>query len=326
MKALVTGAPGWLGTRLVEILRNKSYQIRCLALPSLDSTPLEALGAEVVRGDLTMPRTLDGICKGIKTVFHCAGVIHPKKINELFNINTHGTKNLIEEAAKSGVDKFIYVSSNSVAGCNLSHDILMKEEDPPRPYMNYGLSKHKAEEIVKDFHKKGRIKTVILRPCWYYGTGQPARQTRFFRMIKKGKPIMFGNGKNLRSMSYIDNVIQGLLLAEEKDKANGKTYWIADKRPYPTIEIYQTIAKLLGVDLKPLYVPSITSKGCELADTLLQSFGLYSQEIHVAGEMIKGIACSIEKAERELGYKPEVDLEEGMRRSMVWCRKNGIDV
>ena len=233
---------------------------------------------------------------------------------------------MIKEAAKAGVDKFIYVSSNSVGGYNLNRDILMKEEDPPWPYKNYGLSKHKAEEIVNDFHKKGRIKGVIIRPCWYYGPGQPARQTRFFAMVKSGRPIIFGNGRNLRSMSYIDNVIQGILLAEEKEKAAGQTYWIADKRPYPTVEIYQTIAGLLGVDLKPVYVPRITSDICELADTLLQSVGLYSPEIHVAGEMTKDIACSITKAEQELGYRPEIELEEGMRRSIEWCRKNGIEI
>jgi len=329
MKVLVTGALGWLGRRLVEILRTREYEVRCLILPFQNSLYIRSLGAEVVSANLTNPHSLEGICEGIKTVFHCAGIIHPPptKINELFTINTYGTENLLKEATRAKVDKFIYISSNSTGGYTESSDTVMKEDDPPRPYKKYGLSKYKAEVIVNDFYKKGLIKTSIIRPCWFYGVGQPSRQTRFFRMIKSGRPIMFGDGKNLRSISYIDSVVQALLLAEEKDIANGQTYWIADKRPYPTIEVYQTIASLFGIDdLRPRYVPAFTSDVCELLDTLLQSIGLYIIEIHVAGEMTKNIACSIEKAERELGYKPEIELEEGMLRSKEWCEMNGIEI
>ena len=326
MKVLITGTPGWLGTRLVEVLRGKNRQVRCLVIPYSDSAYIRSLGAEVIEADLTEPGALKDVCRDIRTVFHCAGIIHPKKIGELFAINTRGTENLLREAAKSKVDKFIYVSSNSAAGCNIRPDLLMRESDEPRPYKKYGLSKLGAEKAVNDYYNKGAVKTVILRPCWYYGAGQPARQTRFFRMIKSGKPIMLGDGKNLRSMSYIDNVIQGLILAEENERANGQTYWIADRRPYSTIEIYQTIAKLLQADLKPRHLPAFVSGMCELADTALQAAGLYSPEIHVAGEMTKNIACSIEKAERELGYNPQIELEEGMRRSIEWCRKNGIEI
>ena len=329
MKVLITGPLGWLGRRLVEILRSEKREVRCLTLPFQNSLYIRSLGAEVVSADLTKPHTLNGVCEGIKTVFHCAGIIHPPltKINELFEVNTYGTENLIKEATRAKADKFIYISSNSVGGYTKSPDILMKENDPPRPYKKYGLSKYKAEKIVNDFYKKGMIKTSIIRPCWFYGVGQASRQTRFFSMIKSGRPIMFGDGKNLRSISYIDSVVQALLLAEEKDIANGQTYWIADKRPYPTIEVYQTIASLFGIDdLRPRYVPTFTSDVCELLDTLLQSIGLYIIEIHVAGEMTKNIACSIEKAERELGYKPEVELEEGMLRSKEWCERNGIEI
>ncbi|MCM8795680.1 MAG: NAD(P)-dependent oxidoreductase, partial [Candidatus Omnitrophica bacterium] len=209
---------------------------------------------------------------------------------------------------------------------NISPDRLMTESDLPRPYKHYGLSKYKAECIVNQAYREGRIKTTIIRPCWFYGPGQPERQTRFFRMIKSGRPIIFGDGKNLRSMSYIDNVIEGLLLVEEKDIAIGQTYWIADRRPYPVIEIYQTIANLLNVEIKPRVIPRFSSTLFEAIDTILQGLGMYSPEIHVAGEMAKDIACSIKKAEEELGYNPKIELEEGMRRSIEWCRENGIEI
>jgi nucleoside-diphosphate-sugar epimerase len=145
-------------------------------------------------------------------------------------------------------------------------------------------------------------------------------------MIKSGRPIIFGDGENLRSMSYIDNVIQAMLLAERTPHAAGNVYWVADERPYKTIEIYETIARILGVRIRPKYLPGAISVMCEAADSVLQSAGFYSPEIHVAGEMNVDIACSIEKAKKELGYAPAVDLAEGMRRSVEWCRKQGIDI
>jgi nucleoside-diphosphate-sugar epimerase len=327
MKVLVTGAPGWLGTRLVEMMRQRNMDVRCLVVPDADDTLLKKLGAGIFRGDLLKSESLKGACDGIDTVFHCAGLIHPDKTKELYRINKDGTGNMLAEAVRAGSKKFIYVSSNSVGGVNVSRDKLLTESDAPRPYMHYGMSKQKAEDIVNKAFRDGAIKTTIIRPCWFYGIRQPERQTRFFRMIKKGNPIVFGDGNNLRSLSYIDNIVDALLLIDQKAISNGKTYWIADARPYSTIQIYQTIAKLLDVkDFKPLFVPGIVSALFRMADSMLQAVGLYIKEVHVAGEMDRDIACSIETARRELGYEPKVDLEEGMKRSIEWCRANGIEI
>jgi len=326
-KALVTGAPGWLGSRLAEVLREKERAVRCLVLPGLNDAHLRETDAEIFRGDLSDSESLKGVCAGVKTVFHCAGLIHPRRIRQMYEVNVAGTKNILEEAIGAGVDRFIYVSSNSAGGINTSRDRLMRESDAPRPYRHYGLSKHKAEEIVLEAFKKGRIRASIVRPCWFYGIRQPKRQTTFFKMIKKGNPVVFGDGNCLRSMSYIDNVIDALFLVEEKDVSSGKVYWIADERPYPVIEIYRTIAELLGVkEFRPRFIPAFVSGACEAADGLLQAAGLYVKEVHVAGEMNRDIACSIKKAREELGYEPRVDLKEGMRQSIEWCRAQGLEL
>jgi nucleoside-diphosphate-sugar epimerase len=144
-------------------------------------------------------------------------------------------------------------------------------------------------------------------------------------MIQKGNPVIFGNGLNFRSMSYVDNTAQAMILAATKKEAVGKTYWIADTRPYTTIEIYQTVAELLEVkNFKPRFLPNFSSEVFLMADKVLQGLGKYQTEVHVAGEMNKDIACSIEKARRELGYNPQIELREGMRRSIEWCRKRGL--
>lgn len=337
MRTLVTGAPGWLGSRLVEILagdgnrdpfwarfsRAPERRVRCLVLPGYENGIPPAWDVERVTGDVRDPKTLAGALEGVDTVLHCVGVIHPRRVRDFYDINTQGTKNLIAEAVRKKVRRFVFVSSNSPAGGQRDRRRLHQEDDPPAPYQHYGRSKWLAEEAVRDAGRQGGIETVILRPCWYYGPGQPLRQTRFFRMILSGRPILFGDGHSLRSMSYIDNVIQGILLAESNPQAAGKLFWIADERPYETIEIYETVARILGVSLKVRYVPRWVSQAAKGVDALLQSAGIYQQEIHVAGEMIQDIACSIERARRELGYRPFVSLEEGMRRSIEWCRKAG---
>ncbi len=337
MKVLITGVPGWLGGRFLEILVNgfenegpvNDWQIRCLVLPGQDASFITNLSKikniEIAYGDVTKIETLRDAVKGVDMIFHVTGIIHAKKIKDLYVINTQGTLNLITQAYHAGVKRFIYISSNSVAGTNLKHHLLMKEEDEPRPYLNYGLSKYHAECIVNNFHVPGKMETVILRPCWFYGPNQPKRQTKFFKMIEKGNPIVFGSGLNFRSMSYVDNTSQAMLLAAAKKEAAGQTYWIADARPYTTLEIYQTVADLLEVKkFSPRFLPDFSSEVFLLGDKFLQGAGMYQTEIHVAGEMNKDIACSIEKARKELGYNPKVDLKEGMKRSLEWCRKVGL--
>jgi nucleoside-diphosphate-sugar epimerase len=335
--ALVTGAPGWLGTPLVEALaQGVSFRsiavgprrVRCVVQPGVDVGALERLGSnvEVVRADLRDATALAGICDGATTVFHAAGLVHPHRVKELYDVNVGGTRNILSAAIESGSKRFILVSSNSPAGLNESAGRLMTEHDAPRPYLNYGLSKLQAEWAVLDAHRTGRIETTIARPCWFYGPNQPARQTKFLRMIKSGRPIVIGLGSNLRSLTYVDNAVQGLLLLEAVEKAGGETYWITDRRPYSFIEIVQTVAKILGVELRPRYLPSVGSDVARFVDSLLQMAGLYQQEIHVAGELTASIAVSIEAARRDLGYDPEIELEEGMRRSIDWCRANGVEL
>ena len=339
MKILCTGVPGWLGNRFLEILTDgpdgkgaaDGWEIRLLILPGSDTSFVRQLPGprkvECASGDVRDPASLKKVLEGVDIVFHMAGVIHPRRIRELYDINVRGTENVLAAAAENGVRRLVFISSNSVGGVNRAPDALMKETDPPRPYMHYGMSKHLAERAVRRRQDAGGMETVILRPCWYYGPNQPPRQTTFFKMIKKGNPIIFGDGKNLRSMTYLDNLCEAMLLAASEPRANGQTYWIADERPYTTNEIYETIAELLEVrNFRPRRAPSLVSEGCLAADFLLQAAGLYVKEIHVAGEMNKNIACDIRKARSELGYAPRIGLREGMRISIEWCRRHGLDI
>lgn len=338
--AFVTGAPGWLGTRFVQSLLEgidglppAAERVVCFVHPSVNPAALTFLGkrVEVVAGDIGDPKALDGFLAGAEgaVLYHLVGLIHPRRIRELYEVNTEGTRNAIDAAVRARVKRVVVVSSNSPAGCNASPEERFTEESPFHPYMNYGRSKMLAEQYTNEVGASGRIETVILRPCWFYGPGQPPRQTTFFTMIREGKAPIVGDGECRRSMSYVDNTCQALLLAGNVEGARGRTYWIADEEPYTMNQIVDTVERLLEKDFgfvvakKRMRLPGIASSVAYGVDGILQGLGLYHQKIHVLSEMNKTIACSVDRARRELGYRPRVALEEGMRRSIRWCLDQG---
>lgn len=347
--ALVTGAPGWLGTRLVQTLAggladvsgmeegDRERVIRCLVLPGSDTRELTASegNIEVVEGDLTEPKTLEPFFAGSEgaTVFHSAGIVHPTRgVRQFFEVNAEGTRALVNAAEANGVRRFVHVSSNSPIGCNPNPEHRFDEDSPYNPFMNYGKSKKLGEDAVNEAAARGKIETAMIRPPWFYGVGQPPRQSLFFTMIKEGKAPIVGSGENRRSMAYVDNICQGLMLCERVEAAAGQTYWIADERAYTMNEIVDTIEGLLENEFgmtvahKRMKLPGIASEVALVVDKAIQGVGLYHQKFHVLAEMNKNIACSIAKAQAELGYDPKVALEEGMRRSIRWVLDRGIKI
>jgi nucleoside-diphosphate-sugar epimerase len=340
---LVTGAAGWLGSRLVESLvrglpehdelksPDTDLRIRVLLLPGQDAAALKKISnrIEVVSGDIRNAADCAKFCADAKgaILFHTAGIIHPKKVSEFYAINRDGTTNLLDAAIKADVKRVVIVSSNSTCGCNPHPDHLFDELSPFNPYMNYGRSKMEMELAVRE--RADKIETVLIRAPWFYGPNQPPRQTLFFQMVRDGKGPIVGSGNNLRSMAYVDNLCQGLILAAIRERATGQVYWIADQRPYSMNEIMDTIERLLEKEFghtckhKRMKLPGFASDVAWLADKTLQALGIYHQKIHVLSEMNKTIACSVTRAEKELGYRPTVALEEGMRRSLRWCAENG---
>lgn len=331
---LITGANGWLGLNLVEALTNgeaerwglKPDALRCLILPGTDQGALRQFGGDLDlrEGDLRNPADVERFVAGAEDaiLFHTAGIIHPQRVRELYEINRDATERLLRSAAKAGVRKAVVVSSNSPCGCNPHPDHLFDEDSPYRPYMNYGRSKMAMEQCVKAIQSENLLETVLIRAPWFYGPNQPPRQKLFFEMIRTGKVPLVGSGTNLRSMAFLENLAQGLVRAASVPEAVGQVFWVADERPYSMREIIDTVEHLLedefGQDCahRRVRLPGLLSDVAEWVDASLQGLGLYHQKIHVLSEMNKTIACSVERAREVLGYRPEIALEEGMRRSL----------
>lgn len=337
----VTGATGWLGRRVVRALIGGhpemgavgagGRKVHLLVARGERPDDLTALGAEAFTGDLrdaAACRAFLAESEGA-TVLHLAGLIHPAGRTRAFmEVNFNGTRNIVEAAP--GARRVVAMSSNSPIGASRNPHEVFDEESPYRPYMGYGRSKQAAEEWMRARIAAGQGPALtIVRAPWFYGPEQPARQTLFFSMIKDGKFPLMGRGENRRSLGYVDSLAYGILLAAAAEIAAGRIYWLADARPYPMYEIIDTVRAVLrddfGFKVKPdtMHAPAVISDLARIADGALQALGLYQQNIHVLSEMNLTIACSIERAKRELGYRPLTDLREGMRRSIAWVLEHG---
>ena len=319
---VVTGAAGWLGRALMH---------RLLAAEATLLGDHERLAVTVgdVADRAVLARLFDGV--GADTdVVHTAGIIHPKKVSEFYAVNTEGAKAMVATAQSARVRRFVHVSSNSPFGTNPHPTDVFRGDEPYNPYFGYGRSKMLAEQAVFAAIDGGLDATVV-RPPWFYGPFQPPRQTTFFRMVRTGKFPIIAGGKQRRSMVYVDNLVDGIIAAELTPQARGRGYWVADARPYEVTEIVATVGRALrdeGFTVKDggMKLPGIAGWMAEKGDAVIQRVGGYQQQLHVLGEMGKTIACDISNTRAELGYDPQIDLYEGMRRSIRWCMEQGLEL
>jgi len=333
---VVTGAAGWLGLRLTERLAQQpSRRLRCFVHDhsQADSVRAVAPRAHLVVGDIRDPESVSRLFDGLDgcTVLHTAAVIHPKRrVRELFDVNVGGTSLVLDHARRASASRVVHVSSNSPFGFNRSPNEMFDESAAYAPAGGYGESKMEAEQRVLQLVDRG-LDAVIVRAPWFYGPGQPERQTAFFTAVRKGQFPLVGDGSNRRSMVYVDNLVDGLLRAERREGVAGQCFWIADEKRYEMREILASVKGALqraGLDVsaKQRRVPGAVGEIASVADRILQGVGLYNSAVHVLSEMNKTIACSIELARKTLGYEPQIAIDDGMDRSIAWCLERGISL
>lgn len=226
MKMLVTGATGFIGSHLVKELLLRKHSVRALALPGEDAAWLEKAGVEVRRGDLLKPESLCGLCDGIDTVFHLAARVTDWGTRKQFYDAILGaTKNLIEEAA-GRAKRFVYVSSVAALGCN-RHLRGVKETDAPRKSgIPYNDAKLDAEALVMKYNAAGKIACTVVRPANVTGPGSVWVRDVLDKL--KGFLPLVDGGAYSSSLVYIDNLVDGIILAGTKDIARGKYYHFRD--------------------------------------------------------------------------------------------------
>jgi nucleoside-diphosphate-sugar epimerase len=324
---LVTGAPGWLTDAFLRSIARDPLpgfsRVRCLVHASHPFEPGERIGrwgmdAEIVRCRLEDEPLLAEATRGVDAIVHSAAVLHPRTIEEYYSVNALGTRNLARAAAGAGVRRFVYVSTNAAAGRAEPGAPPIREADPDKPLSHYGRSKWLGERWLAD--TPGPMEKTVLRPCMFYGPPVPTRHVEIYRRLVSGWMPLVGGGGYVRSLTYIDNLVWALRLALTKPAGPWQVYNIADREPYTTKQVVDAMARALGV--KPRYVPlpAFASDVAFRLDTFLSMLGYYQQTVHLGGEATWNVGVSIDKARGELGYEPQVSLEEGMRAAVEWCR------
>ena len=259
---LITGAAGWLGRRVVRALTTGHPEMgrpervaapsACWFVPARTSMTCwrsEPRRSKATFAILKAARALAAGATGA-TLIHLAGIIHPTRgTREFTEVNVEGTKNIVRAAGKAGVARAVVMSSNSPIGVSRNPFEVFDEDSPYKPYMGYGRSKQEMEEWLRAGANGESLPGItVIRAPWFYGPEQPLRQTRFFSMIKAGRFPIVGGGHNRRSMGYVDSLAYGILLAAREPQAIGRTYWLADERPYPMREIVDTVREVLRDD------------------------------------------------------------------------------
>lgn len=278
-----------------------------------------SLGVELSEGDLLQPETLRWIVDGINIVYHLAGTVYARKAGEFYRGNVEATKNLLEACKDKPIKKFVFASSVAVYQPPKSK-IVLTEESPCRPITSYGRSKLQAEKLVVD----SGIPAVIVRGPVIYGPQGPKPLNDFFlKIIKKGKVVIIGNGENYRSLGYVDNFVDGLLLVGEKERSTGRIYNISDATIYTFNDIIKIASEVLGIKTKIVRLPTIISAiawgWCKFLEGAV---GVYYIELYSIKAMALNLGCDVSRIKKELGYESRISLRDGLTKTFAWLKES----
>lgn len=323
MKILVTGGTGFTGKALVKRLLDDGHQVVALDYKEgIKTQELRDWGAEVVIGSVVDKEVVERVMDGVDIVQHMAAAFRELNVPNSYydEVNVEGTRNVLEAAYRHKVKKFVYCSTCGVHG-NIDNPP-GGEDAPIQPADYYQRTKYEAEPIVNEYCKKG-MKTVILRPAAIYGPGDPERFFMIFKRVAKGSFPMFGNGKTYYHPLYIDNMVDACILAQEEDKGVGEAYLIADEQYLEIEDIVRRVGKALNVDVKIHHYPiwPVIVVG-HIVEKLCKPFRITPPIFPRRVDWYRqNRAFKIDKAKRELGYQPKIGIDEGLRRTAQWYKK-----
>lgn len=292
MMVLITGATGFIGSRLLQ--HGDRGMVRDMAAIS---------GATC--GDLLDPSSLIAACKNIDTVFHCAGYAHAFNSSDPDahrRINCEGTCNLLNAAGEAGVKCFVFLSS--VKAMAEPGDECIDENWPGEPVTAYGKAKRAAEDAVLEAGAKYGMHVVNLRLAMVYGRGGRGNLERMAKAVRAGWFTPLPETGNRRSLVHVDDVVEVTRLVAARPEANGRTYIVADPRAYSGREIYNAIRAVLRKPTLPWSVPA----------GVLRAAGHLNGRLGEVVDRLIGSACySPARIERELGWRARVGLKEGLQ-------------
>jgi nucleoside-diphosphate-sugar epimerase len=325
MKVLVTGGTGFTGSRLVHRLLSKGHEVVVIDnQKGIVFDELAAKGAKISIGSINDDTLLAKVIPGCEVIHHLAAAFRkvnlPKHV--YWETNVTAMRRLLEIANKNHVRKVVYCSTQGVHG-NVKNPP-GDETSPIEPEDYYQHTKYEGEKVAREFAQAG-MDITILRPTALYGPGDPGRFLMMFRQVKKGYFPFFGSGAALYHPVYVENFVDAFELTTDRPDSKGQVYLIADEKYYTIKEIVLEIAAVMNVNLKVLHLPFWplywTAAVVEvLFKPLPWDPPLFRRR---ADWFRQNRAFKIDKAKRELGYAPKMDLDQGLRLTYEWYKSNG---
>jgi len=331
MKALVTGASGFIGSTLIQELNTRGFEVSALMRKTSSAANLEGLKYERLEGDLSDLRSLKSAVKGMDYVFHLAGTIFGPNRQYFFEHNSEGTRRLAEAVAENcpSLKRFVFVSSLAAGGPSLSASP-RTESDSDAPVSAYGWSKLSAEHTLLKF--KDRYPISILRPPMVYGPKDKA--TFIFVKTVAGNVVPMLRGSNPEGHKYftaihVSDLVQGIIAAAlpSLDRvASGEIFYLTHDEMFTYETLMDTIAGNLGKKPWKLRVPraaiTIAAHGLGVLSKMTRK--VYSLNRDKLNEIHADYwICSSAKAQAKLGFAPGYDLARGMADSIAWYKKQG---
>jgi nucleoside-diphosphate-sugar epimerase len=261
--------------------------------------------------------SLDRALEKIDLVYHLAGEVYSKKKNDYYRGNVLATNNLLDACKAKGIKRLVYMSSVGVYK-PAEDKTLLTERSDCEPITFYGKTKLHAEELVK----KSNIPSVIIRAPVVYGPTQPPVLNKFFTdALNKKKAYIIGDGNNLRSLCFVDNLVEGLKLLANKPYLDGNTYILSDNSPYTFNDIIATTSKVIESEIGIVHLPSFLGDiSWGIYNLMGNLFDLCFVELYAMRTMQLNLGCDITKAREEIGYNPKITLEAGIKHTIEWIK------
>lgn len=318
MKAMVTGAGGFIGSHLVERLAEQGVHVAAVDLHFPPRVFAAGDGAvETVQGDFRDEGLVRKALDGCSVVFHLASAHLQTHLpdSEYWDVNVHGLLRFLEWSRDAGVERFVHTSTVGVYG-HIERPPAT-EETECRPQSIYGETKLAGERAALRFWAEHGLPVVVLRPAWVYGL-RCRRTERLFRMLRKGRFVKFGPCRNLRHPVYIEDMLDAFELAAQCREAVGQVMIIADEQALTTAEMVAAFCEVLGVPEPkvrfPLFPMKLLALLTESAGKALHReppFSRRSLEFFTTNN-----AFDITKAREVLGFAPKYEFREGLKATL----------
>lgn len=313
-KIVITGGSGFIGRYFVEKFPNREVILFDLRKPDYTSH------ARYVQGDVRVAEELDMILPGTEMIIHLAAMHHDFGIadEEYFATNLLGAQNIAELAAKHGVQKIINFSSVAVYG-NLGNPGPTSENMTPAPASAYGQSKLQAEKVFEQLARAQReMRIVTIRSTVVFGAFNLANVLNLIKAIDRGLYFHVGPGNNIKSIAYVENIVDASLFALSLSDTGLSTYNYVDQPTMTAREIANLQARLLG---KKIRFSLPMSFALMLALPFDAFIALSGKNISISSKRVKKFCTQTwhgADAIRQAGFKPSVSIEDGMARMIRW--------